>query len=301
MGIPILSDILDGVKWLIDFAFNKAPRPVQIGMFLVILLLFGSIIPFMFHLFGVHCNHDADVVKTNTLSFITNLKIAFIEKEEGYNSEEFQPDTIALLPYDIGGESCVKPICHDTDEFWFWQSSSDCNNQTIIHPFLTKHWDWQKCVVCNGSENYSIVQSATTIITDREWLCFGNAYRIDDDDMSFLQKALCDPQSRCIPPRNYYYNYNTGKYTCLEPDICGANVSIGNQSYLIDEELKDAGGERLYKDDIKSYDKAFFFKCDKNLNPQLTFFGVPFLDYKLWLFLVVIAVMFIFLNKIKRH
>lgn len=301
MSIPILSDIIDGIKWIIDFAFNKAPRPVQIGLFLLILLLFASIIPFMFHIFGIHCNSESNAVKTPTLGFITNLKLAFIDKDEGYNFTEYQPDTISLLPYDLGGESCVKPICHYSEDIWYWQSSSNCDNKTIVYPFLTKNWNWQKCVVCNGSENYTIIRGDTTLAGEREYLCFGDAYRIPDRDMSWVQRAFCDPESRCIPPRNYYYEYDTGKYTCLNPEICGSNVTIGNQTYLIDEELKEADAERLYKDDVKTYDKAFYFKCDKELNPQLTFFGIPFLDYKIWLIIMVIAVMFIFLTNIKRH
>jgi len=303
LGIPIISDVIDGVKWTIDFIFNKAPRPVQFGIFLVLLLLLGALIPFLFHMVGVHCNHDAKIVTTSPLAFITNIKIAFIGKEEGYqNVSAYQPDIISLLPSNIGGESCVKPICYDDSvDVWYWESEGVCDNKTILHPYLSKHFDWQKCVICNGTVNYTVIVETYSAIRDSEWLCYGDAYRIPDSDMSWVQKTFCDPDQRCIPPRNYYYDYDTGLYTCLNPAVCGANITEANQTYLLDEELKQANAEQMYKDEQKTYDKALYFKCDNNLRPQLTFFGIPFLDYKIWLFIMVIAVMFIFLNKIKKH
>jgi len=301
MGIPIIGEIWDGILFLIDFFFNKAPKPIQLAMFLLFLLLLGSLIPFTMHLFGIHCTSAGDVVKISPMKLTKNIKLAFLDKDDIYNVSEFQPDTIGFLPLDIGGESCVKPICHDEDDFWFWQSTNECDNKTIIHPFLTKRFDWQKCVVCDGDENFSIIHSSYSIAAERETLCFGDAYRIAEEDMNFVQRMFCDPESRCMPPLHYYYNYTTGKFTCLDLEYCAENVT--NQTIIprIDEELKEGDAELMYKDTKKDYKKLLFFKCDKKCNPQLTIYGIPFLDYKMWLLIFVVGVMFLFLRSIKKH
>lgn len=299
MGLPILDEIFAGIRWIIDFFFNKIPRPVQYLLFLMFLLVFSVLISFSIHLFGVHCDHDGDVVRTSPLQIATNIRIAFQDPLEQTNTTSFQPENIGFL---IPLESCKKPICHDYDEFFNWAVDSECDNKTTLNAYLTKQFDWGKCVVCLGDENYSVIQSSFGL-SETETLCFGDAYRINRTDMNFVQRMFCDPDSRCMPPVSYYYDYSTGLYTCLPEyeDFCGINATQDEVVWTIDEELKEAGAEAIYSDTDMDYRKAIYFKCDASRNPELTFFGIPFLDYKVWLLLFVLIVMFVFLAKIKKH
>lgn len=170
-----------------------------------------------------------------------------------------------------------------------------------MYPFLTKHYNWQQCVRCEGDVNYSIVHGILGM-SENEWLCFGDAYRLDEDEMGWFQKMVCNPDSRCMPPLHFYYEYDTGTFDCIDLEYCSQNNSNYTTTAVIDEELKSAGAELRYKGETdKSYKKAILFKCSKDLKPQITLFGIPIFDYKIWLFLMIIGGMFIFLNKIKKH
>jgi len=296
MGIPIVSEILTGIQFVINFFMDKAPKPLKIIMFLMLLLLFGALIPFMLHSFGIHCTHEGDVVKTNTLSVFTNLKLAMIDPDADYNTSSYNPEPISLLGV---GESCYSAICMADDGLWRRESADECINKTIIYPFVTTQFDWTKCVTCDGDENYTFIHT-TGLDSSKGTLCFGDANRIEEDDMNWFQSWVCEPESRCMPPVNYYYEYDTGTFDCLDEDLCGGNLT--EYIPLINEELKSANAKLLYSNnDNKNYKNFILFKCDKKLRPQMTIYGIPLFDYKVWLLLMVVSGMVFVMLRMKDH
>lgn len=269
--------------------------------FLIMLLLFGAMIPFMLHLFGVHCNYDGEIVKTSPLALTSNLRIAFIDADEVYNKSSYLPESLSVAGVPV--ESCRKPVCYDneTDAYYF-ESSSVCDNKTIIYPYLTTQASWSRCITCDGDINGThIVGYEGTAFTD-VYLCFGDAHRIPEDEMNWYQSWSCDPDSRCIPPEHYYYEYDTGTYDCEDLDICGVNVTNDSIVPVIDEELKSVGAELMYPNqEFKDYRSAILFKCDKSLKPQITLYGLPVFNYKVWLLIMVISILVTVMTRLKPY
>lgn len=289
MGIPVIQEIFDGIRWGIDFFLNKAPKPLLYIIFLALILLFGSMIPFMLHIFGVHCDSNAEVLKTSPLMITKNFKIAIIDADELYNSSSYVPDEPNFAT------SCRKPSCFVDGEY-YWESESECDNQTIIYPFLTTRLLSSRCSICQGGVNSTLIRG-TGGNSQSFYLCFGDAYPIPKEDMNWYQSWTCD-EDRCSPPVNYYYEYDTGTYDCSNLDVCGLNAT--ETTYQIDEELASAGAELMYPfENRKDYRTFMYFKCDKQLKPQLTLYGIPLFDYKIWLILTVIGILLYILFKIK--
>ena len=276
---------------------DKAPKPLKIALFLVFLLLFTAIIPFMLHSFGIHCNSDGQTVKTSAFNVIDNIQIAFIDPNEQINTSSYEPSV--QFAFGDSQFSCRQPSCHNREDFFWFYTMDECENETLIYPYVDDGGLLTDCIICDGDINFSYIEGKFGY-AKRDYFCFGDAHRINRSDMGWLQKLLCKPTSVCMPPEHYYYDYSQGLYVCEDLDVCGLNNTI--IEYTIDSALRDAGGEVLYTEsNEKSYQRAMSFKCDKNGNANFTFFGIPIFDYKIWLVLIVISVMFIFLNKIKRH
>ena len=292
MGLPIIQEVWDGIRWAIDFFMDKIPRPLQILIFLLFLVLFASMIPFFLHLVGVHCDSHSVVKKVSLLKVSTNVQLAYIGANEYINISSYVPPNIETLG--LPTESCRKPVCYSKGRY-FWQSDDECDNKTIIYPYLTTLLSWSRCTVCQGDVNHTTILGL--LGTDSYYLCFGDAYPINKTDMNFYQSFTCD-EDRCMPPFYYYYEYDTGTYDCLNETYCGENASvILSRADIL---LEQADAERMYaaSADDRSYDKAIQVKCDKEFNPQIYFYKIPIFNYKIWLLLVVVYVMFTFLHKI---
>jgi hypothetical protein len=305
MGLPVIQEIFDGLRWLIDFFFNKAPKPVAFLFFLILLFIFTTFISFTLHLFGVHCTSTGDAVKVSLLKFGTNIELAFIGANEPLNESSYTPQPITVgtgVIALIGREVCFRTICFHEGEY-FWKEQSECDNETIIYPYKSRTWDYWQCAVCNGTVNETFIrgQFGSSETVD---LCFGNALPLDPDSMNFYQRNFCDPSSQCAVPRNYYYDYAINKYVCTDEDICGENNT--NSTTIItkaDQLLEGADAELMYSPTIADRDirRAVTFRCDKEGSPYLTFFQIPVFDYRVWLLIVVIYTMLIMLSHITQQ
>lgn len=285
--------ILDEIRWLIDSFLDKTPRPIQILIFLLMLVGLVSLIPFFLHLIGFHCNTDAEVIKTTPLSFITNLRIAYIGADDYINTSSYIPQPSSIVV------SCRKPVCYVNGSYYY-ESTSYCDGQTIIYPLLTTRATWSQCSICDGEVNYTGIRSIGGFVSESFYLCHGDAYHINQSDRNWYQSWVCDEGEDCTVPKYYKYEYDTGTFDCIYLEICGLNNTqiISEMDSLLDQ----AEGELFYPDiSEKDYRKAVSIKCDRKFEPQITFFGLPIFDYKVWLLLIVIYVMFMFLSNIVKH
>lgn len=288
MGIPILSDIIDGFKWLIDFFMDKTPRQIQLLFFLALLLLFGALIPMMLHTFGVHCDSKGNVQRTSAFDFFNNMRIASIEPETVYNLTTVTPISIPL-----SNAECLHQICYTNGTEWYYDVGDNCAGYVVVNAYLTNTllFGTGQCVQCQGDVNSTVVRTEQ-YMPQRFTLCFGNAYNIDEQEKNIVQRFVCDPENRCMPPSGYYFNYVQGKYECLNQELCNATAANYTAKPVIDIELEKNNAELMYPNkNPRDYRKLILFKCDKKLNPSLTLYGVPVFDYKIWIFLFVIIIM----------
>lgn len=302
-----MTIIIDEITWMIDKFIEPLPKPIKFGLFLVFLLILGVFITFMFHVFGVHCDSEGTVVRTDPFDIYSNVRIAFTDANAYFNESSYAPPPISIeIPVvePLTDVSCSIRVCHlptDDPDVWIYANDHACDNLTKRYIFLSKSAEFSRCVICQGDTNYTLITGSLSFITSLTgYYCFGDAHPIPDDDKNWIQDWVCKPSQRCVPPEHYYYESDTGTYDCLEESYCGQNRSIEDIPHEIDVLLVDANAEVMYKSEKKDYRKLVYFECDKENKLRFTFFGIPILDYRTWVLLAVIVVMFLFYHKIKN-
>jgi len=294
LGIPILEDIFNGIKFLINFFMDKAPKPIKILFFLLFLIAFGNMIVWLLHLTGLHCNTDKEVIKTDTFDIVTNVKILWSASQGT-----------------LTGQTATVQEAHPYTRFVYWQSALDsctwymkndsgsftiCNNINTTDCFY--YYRQADCHDCTPIDVGWIYNPNSLINWNYEGEVCGDGARYQDNSW-FKNIFACE--SLCNIPEHYSWNYEDGLFECEDLDYCGLNATEEPDTE-IDFLLKQAGGELLYPTNAeKSYDRLITIKCTDNYNPELTFFGIPIFSYKIWLMLIIISIMFLFLSKIVRH
>jgi len=291
MGLPIVQEIFDGIRWLIDFFIDKVPRPMKILIFLLFLLLFGSIISLFLQLAGVHCNASKEVVKVSTFDIGTNLALVWETSKRTFIEEN-------LTICDVHPERCGSE-----HECYFFARQLDTGN-------------YEECNTTNTSTDckYYLKEGTCHNCTDGEicfqdsiilwfcgnWhdVCLDNAY---PSEHGTLTDSLTGCGSSCYVPDHYLWNQTTGQYECVDSQYCGVGATI-EADPIIDQKLKKAGAELIYKvsEGRQSYTRMIYIRCNNDYNPRLTFFGIDLLDYKLWLLMIVIYVLVVLFFKLKQ-
>jgi len=294
MSIPVVSDIIDAFKWIVDFFMNKAPKPLKFILFLVMLLFFASLIPYFLQLTGIHCNTDKQVMKIGVFSLVKNYDILNTKDEvftgETLQFEDVHPRTDPNTCYfymkekeDLTYEECIVNQTNTTGCNYYYKDALNFNcavEKACFKAFFFCTW----YDVCKGDA----IASEDGL---SEWFVHHPEVPFEDE--------LDLPSLECYIPRGYVWSYSLGYYSCYNDSICGN----GTQAYsIIDEKLTQAGAEFYYQDgNENSYKNFIQFKCDSRLNPQLTIYGIPLFDYRVWLVGTLIFFMGYFLIVLKRN
>ena len=291
MGIPIIDEVFSGIRWLIDFFMNKVPAPIKFLIFLLFLLFFGSMISFVLHLTGVHCNSDKEVVKTDFLDVGTNLALVWEDSKRIFSEQTL---TICdVHPEKCGSESECYYHARELDNGLY----VTCNQS--IPEADCKYY--LRDGICHNCTNQEICFQESMF-----WIFCGTWHDICLDDAYYSEVTLYDTftgcGSTCYPPEHYFWNQTSGQYECKDLDYCGVGATKV-QNPIIDEKLLKANAELIYTSEEKrrNYKSLVYIKCNNNYNPRLTIFGIDIFDYKIWLFLVVIYVLVILLFKLNKH
>lgn len=285
MGIPILDEIFAGMRWLIDFFVNKIPRPAQILLFLFFMLLFGFIISFTLHLVGVHCNSDLDPVKVSALDFSTNLRIIGYTKDDAISGSNVS--ICEAHPDKCGQETDCFTYARQLNGQIYEECTNESNTTGCLYLYESGY-----CFDCNYEE--ICFNPVFGFICTWYDYCLGDVYGNSDDF------ACLDVQD-CSIPTGYIWNSTSGAYDCYNQTICGVNAT--KSLPIVDDKLEQAGAELLYSPstDREDYTRLIGVTCSKNLNPELSFYGIPLFNYQIWLVIMIIATLFIFISKIKNN
>ena len=280
MSIPVISDIIDGVKWIIDFFMNKLPRPLKFLIFLLLLLSFAQLIPFFLHMVGIHCKSDKVVVKVDTFDIFANYGIYKEQSEivvgENLTFEEVHPK--------IDPDNC----------YWYMINDNGYVDRCIDFddPLCKYYYRWGQWFDCNRVR-----------IIERDWfLWFDNENTYCEGDVLSQDNFGASPADKdCFVPNGYTWSFDDGYYYCINSTICGANVTDGFS--IIDEKLENLDYIPMYEKGLneKSYKNAIKLKCDNELNPQITFFGIEIFNFQLWILLTLMGVMVLFFTKMRPH
>lgn len=288
----ILSDVFNGIRWAIDFFFTKTPRPVQILVFLLLIVSFGFIVSFTMHLLGIHCTSAKEVVSTSWNDFGVNLGIIGLTDEEILIGDN---KSICDAHHDLCSDEhkCfVYANQVDVDEW------SECNSTDTGCKYLYKYGNCFNCTtqeLCFERRIFGVCDWDEYCVTDVLGNNFGEGFLFNG---CFANRW--DAQD-CNIPDGYFWNVTTGAYFCTDDDICGTNAT--KSLPLLDQKLEVANAQLFYPPNVdsESYKKVVSITCDNNFNPQLAFFSIPLFNYEIWLLLIVIYVVgmftFMFIRK----
>lgn len=301
MAIPVISEVIGFIQGF----FQILPKSLKYLLFLVFIIAALAVLPFIFHMMGVHCDSNKVVQKTSFFDFGGNFDLALMSDEDYYNSSNYIPATQFTI---ISGDlrlSCAPLIRFDHSsifgDFYVTCDNNDTlyNNTDCFYALRIHRWkelffpSTPKCFVCDNIVDvtfYSLSPFDEDAVNGK--YCFSDAYPNN--------ASGCGDVENCEMPLGYKFNQATGKFICYDNSICGTNAT--EITYSIDVKLKSMGAEALYSEsDDEGYSNALRFQCDNNLNPQLALYRIPLFDYKIWLGLMVLGALFFFLNKIKRH
>jgi hypothetical protein len=291
MGIPIVAEIWDGVRWIIDFFINKVPRPVKFLFFLLMLLLFGVILQFTFHLFGVHCDDDHEVVKVDSFDLTTNIQVIWVANSDPLPPNATQSEVHPEFWSDRGFGLCSDYLVQTDEGCWeFCTNTSDAN---------CKHYYRRpNCYDCTPLDIMMCGVDTQLLGDSRDRTVCASDVRERVPEWTIFE-SIFQCSRYCHIPDGYYFDYESSNYVCEDLDVCGINVSNDDRPTRLKELLDDANAERMYTSDDKDAFNMLQFKCIANsYNPSLTVFGIPIFDYRTWLIIAVIFVMFIFLTKL---
>lgn len=294
MAIPIIDEILQ----FISNMFQVMPKSVKYILYLVFLFGLLSLIPFMLHMMGIHCDSQKNIRQTSPVDVYGNYEISKLSKKDLYNVSNFKPVVDAQFLVFGSTELCSHLIKFDHSGFWgdFYSlcdkndtlaNNTGCSYALRIGNKKGLFSSEPACYTCQDQRNVAFISTNSLLNDD---YCFSNAYPNNESGCPDLE--LCDI------PYGYYFNNQTGNFICNDNNICGANKTVS--IYDIDIELNKMGATRLYGNNQNEddYNNVVKFKCyGKSLAPQLTIIGVPIFDYKLWLLITILGAMFFFYVK----
>ena len=282
-----MTIILDELTWVIDFFINKIPKPLQIIIFLIFILLFGVVLSYSLHIFGIHCaetNKGIKPVKNDFVDIGTNFQILrIVIAGEDLNENFSVSDLLGISGFET--TSCSQYLIQsdeeDEDCFEFCDDSTDSDCEW--------YYGFADCFNCIETE---ILYCDYGFKKDK---CQGNVTNID---WSWYQTWFSCP-IECKIPQGYYFDTVSGLFICNET-YCLDNSTESDLGKRLNALLDGVGAELIYVKDIDNIDQMVKFSCDSEFNPTITFYSINIFDYRIWVFMFVIFFMAMFLFKLKK-
>lgn len=298
----VISEIQSAIQWVITEFLAKLPRPLQFLIFLFFVLILGFLISLFLHLVGVHCTSDNVPVRMSITDIGGNYNILTAKKDV------LQGDNLSICdvhPEKCGGNIITSATKLGWDCFYFARPLPDGNyegcNDTLYSSdcrYFYREGNCFNCTVGNICLDPDGCTSLLGVSFDRQRVnvCLSDARALPTLSLSCRLNGV----GSCSIPYGYVWNFTTGAFDCEDTDLCGFNST---EAYAqVDQLLKEADAKNIYEDEEEySYTRLISITCDDDLDPQLAFFGIPLFDYRIWVLLMVLTVMFWFLTVVKRN
>jgi hypothetical protein len=264
------------------------------------------------HLIGYHCytgtGSGVQVVKVDSSEFVANWNIW--QASDDYLKGNYL--TIAEAhPESKGKESrCYTYAKYNTSQYYyFWQACNEENPEPECQYVLKTYSDCNNCTVKESCLQSGIAELIFGLVTCSEVaICEPNEsatglYEIPSHCGLPLKDRFEAFPDYCWIPTYYRWNTSTGLYDCTDLSICGDDAE-----YVINKRanqlLESVGYELAYPTlaSNQNIDNAIYLKCDNNLNPELTVFGLPIFNYRVWVLIFIIGITGSFLFALgKQH
>jgi hypothetical protein len=277
------------------------PKALKYIIFLVFVLGIFATIPFMLHMVGIHCDSQKHVVKSDWWNGGVNYEISQLGAKDVYNSSAYVPQGQNFFAASL--DTCVYYLKFKSSSILGDQNYMYCpstNTSGCVYALRAKKsglWFWRfdaqpSCLTCSNYSYINIVSesgSDSIIPISSDYYCFSDAYPNN--------KTGCT--DACDIPLLYVWNSTSARAVCNSPLCTGTNTTA---IYTVDILLQQVDAQPFYStNNNKDYSKAVGIKCDNNLNPQISAFGIPVFDYRIWILLMVLGAMFYWYVRYIRH
>jgi hypothetical protein len=305
--IPTPQDVIDGIKWLIDNFFQKAPKTFLLIFFLFLIAIASLFLSAIFHLIGYHCYSGAgtglEVVKVETTEFKTNWQIWTSSNDYVIGN------TLTVCeahPEMCGKESFCYGFVMYNSSYGYWQRCNpDTPDPSCLYILKTEYGcnnctEQERCF----EEGFTSIVGAFGICT-YTLICDYNetATGLPDVPSGCASKYQAQiTADNCWIPPNFYWDTSTGTYICSNLSLCGSNATI-QQNKRINQLINSVGYTKVYPQTLndKNIDRFIYLKCNQQLNPEITVYGFPILNYRVWVLLFLIVALITFLFKLGQQ
>ena len=279
-GIISLDSIGNTIRSVIDIM----PTWLKFLILLFLLATIGYVISYAFNVFGIYCNSANEPVKVANM--FTGLSLIFekpdssllgkttIETKEVLWVEECSilAEQGGTFRFDQEGDQDLTGLNPNSQDGLTYEI--DNTMYLYLSPACTNcRTGWYKP---NNSNNLP------------RRTCFGNVEAIPDGKKTFGQQVSC-VLNGCEPPKNYEFDTKTNNYRCID-ESCKSKTQGDNWDAL----LKSKQAELLYPNTNNKRNTGadgFIGITCTDINPKLAIFGFDFLNYKIMLLGLVLAVL----------
>ena len=282
-----ISGIISSAGDIIKIGFSTIPRPIKFILFLFLLLFVGILLQLTLSMMGIYCDSANNPVKLHG-GFIKNLQLADeIPNTEFLNLEAEEQAEFGISYFSNLITKCSKKISYGIIQY------EDGTEEAFTD---TNFFDGTFCTNC---ESVTIIeQLANGDVFDTHNFCTDDVIRVDREDKSVWQKMFCGGVfGGCEPPEHYFWSQNLDNFLCADETCEG--ITLGDKW---DAKLQEAEATYLYPEgylDDTTYTKFVGIICT-DIKPNLTIYGIPVFDYKIWVLLMLVAILVWFITKIKR-
>ena len=286
-----ISGLFSGAGDVIKAAFDTIPKPIKFLFFLLILLFIGSLIHYSLSFFGIFCDSVDNPVNVG-FNIIQNINLLDDIPQDNPNLVD-----LSSVLFVSGKKATDCSIRLTSGEIFY-------EEENITESITSPEWfyDGTFCTECEEVEIYDWTpQSILVDIRPDTGICRGDVYRVENK--GWWKKFWCDTLKieYCQPPQHFYYDSSSNKYVCKSGDDCGILVEQDSAQFW-DERLNEVGAIYLYPEGYitrTSYEKLVGVACT-DFKPNITVYGIPIFDYKIWIMLMLAGILVWVLINIKK-
>jgi len=282
--------IFDIIGNAIQTVTNILPKPILFLLFLFILVIGAWFLSLLFNVFGIYCNSANVPVQLHT-NIINSLSlIGDIPDVDELGKDTRDPEA-GSAPDSV---SCALYVENGT-----FRNENGTKN-AVSDRFVYKN---SECITCNvkgritedtrnGFSSFFLDPFDPSVCLDQF------IYPSTFESKTRFEKQACGSGgilARCQPPNGYYYDSRSNQYVCNDNQCEGKTVATE-----WDAKLVNAGATAYYTTTSSRNPSSenFIGVTCQDLRPRLAIYGADVFNYKMWILLTVLLIIFWLWNNI---
>lgn len=287
--------VLGDFAGVVSNVFQTLPKPILAIIFLILILLIGSVIQWSLMLFGTFCDSNNNPVR---IDFNILSSFNLLEKATELSNER----SLGYMQ-DLG--DCTVEL--DNGSIYDYQGNfiGNLNTQRYFYRYNI-------CSACNVITIYNASNNGNSLATHSNvwynfllfWVTEQTGTRVCSDEAYPINLTQCTGinWNLCNIPEGFHYEPSTNNYVCDINNTCQERALKEWDSML-----RGAGADYIYGannksklDYYKDYTRAAGIECTE-YKPKIAVFGIQVFDYKIWILLFLAVILMYMYFKIKHN